>query len=66
MKNIHSGLSSDPWGPLRESKLIYEYYNIDGQGKDKLHISKLNVVFHHLPSVGSKQLGALAHLGFTN
>ena len=29
------------------------------------HVSKLNVAFHHLPSVGSNQLCGLAYLGCT-
>ena len=35
------------------------------QGKAELHILELTSVFHHLPSVGPKQLCALAHLGCT-
>ena len=35
------------------------------QGKAKPRLLKLILVFHHLPSVGSKQLCALAHLGCT-
>ena len=33
------------------------------RGKAELRILKLASVFHHLPSVGPKQLCALAHLG---
>ena len=35
------------------------------QGKAKLRLLELTSVFHHLPSVGYKQLWALAHLGCT-
>ena len=34
-------------------------------GKANLCLSKLNSMFHHLPSVGPKQLCPLAHLGYT-
>ena len=50
-----------PWG---KEKLSYVYYVIR-QGEAKLHISKLTSVFHHHPNVSSKQLCALAHLGYT-
>ena len=35
------------------------------QGKAKLHVLKPTSVFHHIPSVGPKQLCVLAHLGCT-
>ena len=35
-----------------------------GKAKSR-HVSKLTSVFHHLPSVGPKQLCALAYLGCT-
>ena len=62
--DMHSGLPSDSWGPWGEVKLRYVNYNIR-QGKAKPQILKLNAVFYHLPSVGPKQLCALAHLGGT-
>ena len=31
-----------------------------------MHVLELNPVFHHLPSVGPKQLYSLAHLGYTH
>ena len=40
------------------------YFNI-GQGKAKLRILKLTTVLHHLSGVITKQLCALAHLGYT-
>ena len=40
---------------------LYIHYNIM-QGEAMLGILKLNSVFHHLPSIGLKQLCALAHL----
>ena len=36
------------------------------QGTAKPRILKLNPVFHYVPSVGTKQLYALAHLGRTH
>ena len=42
----------------------YIHYDIKRE-EAKLHILKLASVFHHLPSVGSKQLCVLAHLGCT-
>ena len=35
------------------------------QGEAKLRIFDISSVFHHVPSVGPKQLCALAHLGCT-
>ena len=46
-------------------KLSYAQYIIIW-GKAKLCILQLTLVFHHLPSVGPKQLCALAHLGCTH
>ena len=51
----------DPWGKV---KLRYVHYIIR-QGKAELRILELSSVFHHLPSVGPKQLCALAHLRCT-
>ena len=68
VKNMHSGLPSDPWGLSGEAKLSYVYDNIR-QSKAKLSylwLSKLILVFYHLPNVGPKQLCALIHLGCTH
>ena len=35
------------------------------QGEPEPRLSKLTPVFHHLPNVDAKQLGALAQLGCT-
>ena len=44
-----------------------KYITILGEAKPScLHISKLNSVFHHLPSFGPKQLCAWAHLGYNH
>ena len=64
VKNIHSWVPPDPWGPWDEEKLSYIHYDISRE-EAKLLILKLASVFHHLPSVGPKQLCALAHLGCT-
>ena len=58
------GSPSDPKDPWSEGKLSYINYNIR-QDEIKLHKSKLHSVFHHLSSVGRKQLCVLAHLGCT-
>ena len=49
---------------LGEAKPSYIQYIIR-QGQAELQILELTSVFHHLPSVGPKQLCALAHLGCT-
>ena len=64
VKNIHSWSPPDPLGPWDEEKASYIHYNIRRE-EAKLHILKLATVFHHLSSVGPKQLCALAHLGCT-
>ena len=64
MKNTHFGSTSDTWDPCNKVKLSYVHYIIR-QGKVDLRILELTLVFHHLPSVGPKQLCALAHLGST-
>ena len=64
VKNIHSWSPPDPLSPWDEEKASYIHYNIRREGA-KLRILKLASVFHHLPSVGPKQLCALAHLGCT-
>ena len=64
VKNMHSWAPPDPWGPWDEEKLSYIHYNIRRE-EAKQRILKLASVFHHLPSVGPKQLCALAHLGCT-
>ena len=64
VKNMHSRAPPDPWGPWDEEKPSYIHYDIRREGV-KQSILKLASVFHHLPSVGPKQLCALAHLGCT-
>ena len=61
---MHSWTPPDPWGPLDEGKPSYIHYKIRRE-EAKQRILKLASVFHHIPSVGSKQLCALAHLGCT-
>ena len=48
------------WGHEARQKLSYIYQDI-GQYKPQLKILKITSVLHNLPSVGSKQLCALAH-----
>ena len=64
VKNMHSWSPPDPWGPRDEEKPSYIHYKIRRE-EAKLRILKLASVFHHLSSVGPKQLCALAHLGCT-
>ena len=64
VKNIHSWSPPDPLGPWDKEKASYIHYDIKRE-EAKLRILKLASVFHHLPSVGPKQLCALAHLGCT-
>ena len=59
---MHSWSPPDPWGPRDEEKPSYIHYNIRRE-EAKLCILKLTSVFHHLPSVGPKQLCALEYLG---
>ena len=64
VKNMHFGSPSDSWdrcGKVKPSDVQY----IIRQGKAKLCILELTSVFHHLSSVGPKQLCALAHIGCT-
>ena len=49
---------------MQQGKPSYVHYII-WQGEAELHILELTSVFHHLSSVGTKQLCALAHLGCT-
>ena len=79
VKNMHSRSPSEPCGSWGEVKLKYVHYNISrGEaelhcditllGKVKpsyVHILKLTSMFHHLPSIGPKQLCTLAHPGCT-
>ena len=62
VKNMHSGSPSDLQGQWGKAKLSNLHYIIR-RGKAKLHVLKLTSVFYHPPSVGPKQLCALAHLG---
>ena len=64
VKNMHFGLPSDSWDPCNKAQLSHVLYIIR-QGEAKLCILELTLVFYHLPSVGPKQLCALAHLGCT-
>ena len=61
---MHFGSPSDSWDPCGKAKSSYVHYIIR-QGKAELRILELTSVFHYLPSVGPKQLCALAHLGCT-
>ena len=49
---------------LGKAKPSYVQYIIK-RGKGELRILELTSIFHHLPSIGPKQLCALAHLGCT-
>ena len=64
VKNIHSWSPPDPLVPWDKEKASYIHYDIKRE-EAKLRILKLASAFHHLPSVGPKQLCALAHLGCT-
>ena len=64
VKDMHSWSPPDLWGPWDEEKLSYIHYDIRRE-EAKLRILEIASVFHHLPSVGPKQLCALAHLGCT-
>ena len=64
VKNMHSWAPPDPWGPWDEEKPSYIHYNIRRE-EAKQRILKLASVFHHIPSVGPKQLCVLAHLRCT-
>ena len=52
--------------PLLQHPSVSCVHNVIVRDKDKLHISKLTLVFHYLPSVSPKQLCASAHLGCTH
>ena len=54
---MHFGSPTDSWDPCGRGKPSYIQYIIR-QGKAKLSIIELTSVFHHLPSVGPKQLFA--------
>ena len=62
---MHFGPPSDYWDRCGKAKLSHVQYIIR-QGEAELRISELTSVFHHLTSVGLKQLCALAHLGCTH
>ena len=64
VKNMHFGSPSDSWYPCGKAKPSHVQYIIR-QGEAKLRILELTSVFDHVPSVGPKQLCALAHLGCT-
>ncbi len=63
MKNIHSVLPCPPGINLARSNHATNI--IIRQVKAKQGILKLTSVFHHLPSIGPKQVCALTHLGCT-
>ena len=62
VKKFHYRASSDSLGLKGEVNLSSLHYNI-WHGKADLCKSKLALVFHHFPNVGSNQLFALAHSG---
>ena len=64
VKNMHFGSPSDSWDPCGKAKPSYVQYIIR-QGEAELCILELTSVFHQFPSVGPKQMCALAHLGCT-
>ena len=57
-------VTTGPLGSMRWGEAELHHYNIRRE-EAKIRILKLASVFHHLPSVGPKQLCALAHLGCT-
>ena len=59
VKNIHSWSPPDPLGPRDKEKARYVHFDIRRE-EAKLRILKLASVFHHLPSVGPKQLCAVS------
>ena len=61
---MHFGSPSHFRDPCGKAKLSYVVYIISGD-EAKLRILELTSVFHHLSSVGHKQLCALAQLGCT-
>ena len=61
VKHMHFGSPSDSWNQCSKAKPSYVQYII-GQGEAELRILELASVFHHVPSVGPKQL--CAHLGY--
>ena len=62
---MHFGSPSDSWDPCGKAKPSHLHYIVK-RGKAKLCILELTAVFHHLPSVGPKQLCALTHLRCTH
>ena len=61
---MHFWSPSDFWDSCNKAKPSHVQYIIR-QEEAKLCILELNLLFHHRPSVGTKQLCALAHLGCT-
>ena len=61
---MHFGSPLDSWDPCGKAKPSYVQYIIR-QGKAELCILELTQVFHHFPSIGPKQLCALAPLEYT-
>ena len=62
VKNMHFGSLLDALGSMRRGKAELnklQYHAFEPR------ILQFNPVFHHLPSVGPKQLCALVHLGCT-
>ena len=64
VKNMYIWSPSDFWNRCGKATLSY-LQNIIRLGEAKLCILELISVFYHLPSVGSKQLCAFVHLGYT-
>ena len=64
VKDVHFGSPLDSWDRCGKAKPSYAQYIIR-QGEAELQILELTSVFHHLPSVGPKQLCDRANLGST-
>ena len=62
MNYMYFGSPLDFWDLCGKADLSYVCYIIR-QGKAKQLVLELTPVFHHLLSVGPKQLSVLAHLG---
>ena len=61
---MHFGSPLDSWDQCGKAKPSYAQYIIR-EGEAELDILELTSVFHHLPSVGPKQLCDMANLGST-
>ena len=65
VKNIYSWSPPDPFVHETRRRQVTYIMTLGKRKLSYLHILKLASVFHHLPSVGPKQLCVLAHLGCT-